>query len=43
MSNMQRAALEAESILQSLPVVSSNVHYRVPRRPKDIYTVGNRS
>ncbi|KAI2615206.1 hypothetical protein GGR54DRAFT_632305 [Hypoxylon sp. NC1633] len=36
--NMQRAVQEAESILQSLPTISSNVHYRIPRRSKDIYT-----
>ncbi|KAJ2967812.1 hypothetical protein NUW58_g10358 [Xylaria curta] len=36
--NMQRAVQEAESVLQSLPAISSNVHYRIPRRSKDIYT-----
>ncbi|KAI1108264.1 hypothetical protein F5Y14DRAFT_436850 [Nemania sp. NC0429] len=36
--NMQRAVEEAESVLQYLPAISINVHYRIPRRSKDIYT-----
>lgn len=36
--NMQRAVHEAESVLQSLPAISSNVHWRIPRRSKDFYT-----